>query len=104
MRKSLVFAAAAAALVTVSTTPVKAAEFPCRTAKLIVPWGAGGGTGVIFRIIIETVNKTGIKPQLQMVNIGGQGGNPRSDALGPALGTSYQRIGRVPRRQSPERY
>ena len=74
MRKSILLAAVAA-LVTVSSMPVNAVEFPCRTAKLIVPWGAGGGTGVIFRIIIETVNKTGIKPQLQMVNIGGQGGN-----------------------------
>ena len=38
-------------------------------------WGPGGGTGVIFRIIVETINKTGVKPQLQMVNISGQGGN-----------------------------
>ncbi len=30
---------------------------------------------MIFRLVIETVNKTGIKPQLQMVNISGQGGN-----------------------------
>ena len=56
--------------------PASAApEFPCRTAKLIVPWGAGGGTGVIFGLIIESVNKTGISPRLQMVNISGQGGN-----------------------------
>ena len=56
--------------------PASAApEFPCRTAKLIVPWGAGGGTGVIFGLIIESVNKTGVSPRLQMVNISGQGGN-----------------------------
>jgi len=56
--------------------PAKAAyDFPCGTAKLIVPWGPGGGTDVIFRIISEAVNKTGFKPQLQVVNIGGQGGN-----------------------------
>ena len=55
--------------------PAQAADFPCRTAKLIVPWGAGGGTGVIFRLVIEAINKTGISPQLQMVNISGQGGN-----------------------------
>ncbi|MCZ6740652.1 MAG: tripartite tricarboxylate transporter substrate binding protein [Alphaproteobacteria bacterium] len=68
-------ALAVAALAVVMAFPAQAAEFPCRTAKLIVPWGAGGGTGVIFRLVIETVNKTGIKPQLQMVNISGQGGN-----------------------------
>ncbi len=68
-------ALAVAALAAVMAFPAQAAEFPCRTAKLIVPWGPGGGTGVIFRLVIETVNKTGIKPQLQMVNISGQGGN-----------------------------
>ncbi|MCH8196611.1 MAG: tripartite tricarboxylate transporter substrate binding protein, partial [Proteobacteria bacterium] len=56
--------------------PASAApEFPCRTAKLIVPWGPGGGTGVIFGLIVESVNKAGNKPRLQMVNISGQGGN-----------------------------
>ena len=76
MRKSnRLTALAIAALAAVLAVPSQAAELPCRTAKLIVPWGAGGGTGVIFRLVIETVNKTGIKPQLQMVNITGQGGN-----------------------------
>ena len=52
-----------------------ASDMPCDTAKLIVPWKAGGGTDVIFRIILDAANKTGAKPQLQVVNIGGQGGN-----------------------------
>ena len=55
--------------------PAHAAEFSCNTARLIVPWGAGGGTDVIFRIFADAVNKSGAKPQLQVVNIGGQGGN-----------------------------
>lgn len=76
MRKSNgLIALAAVAVSVVMAVPSQAAEFPCRTAKLIVPWGAGGGTGVIFRLVTETINKTGIKPQLQMVNISGQGGN-----------------------------
>ncbi len=66
--------AAAAALI-VGATSSMAADIPCGTAKLIVPWGAGGGTDVIFRQIVETVNATGAEPQLQVVNIGGQGGN-----------------------------
>jgi tripartite-type tricarboxylate transporter receptor subunit TctC len=53
----------------------QAAEFPCRTAKLIVPWKPGGGTDVIFRIYANTINGYGGKPQLQVVNISGQGGN-----------------------------
>jgi tripartite-type tricarboxylate transporter receptor subunit TctC len=51
------------------------ADIPCSTAKLIVPWGAGGGTDVIFRQIVDVANNQGMKPQLQVVNVGGQGGN-----------------------------
>ena len=77
MLKHLVRAGAAATVAAFAFTsiPAHAADLPCRTAKLIVPWGAGGGTDVIFRIFVESINKTGIKPQLQVVNIGGQGGN-----------------------------
>ncbi len=74
IRKSLIGIAAAAALAITATAPAKA-EIPCGTAKLIVPWGAGGGTDVIFRILVESANKQGAKPQIQVVNMGGQGGN-----------------------------
>ncbi|KLN60090.1 hypothetical protein WH96_12920 [Kiloniella spongiae] len=57
------------------TTPVHSAEISCDTAKLIVPWKAGGGTDVVFRKFAEAANKTGAKPQLQVINIPGQGGN-----------------------------
>lgn len=64
------------AFLALSATAVSAApNIPCSTAKLIVPWGAGGGTDVIFRQMVEKVNKSGAKPQLQVVNVGGQGGN-----------------------------
>ena len=36
---------------------------------------AGGGTDVIFRTFVEAANKAGAKPELQVVNISGQGGN-----------------------------
>ncbi len=68
-------AALAALALAVTGTSAQAADIPCRTAKLIVPWGAGGGTDVIFRTFVESVNKQGAKPQLQVVNISGQGGN-----------------------------
>ena len=67
--------AAGAIAVAMAASPVQAADIPCGTAKLIVPWNPGGGTDVIFRIIAETVNKAGTKPQIQVVNIPGQGGN-----------------------------
>lgn len=66
---------ATALAMTAATPSAQAAEFSCKTAKLIVPWGAGGGTDVIFRIIENAVNKAGANPKLQVVNIGGQGGN-----------------------------
>ena len=69
---TLIAAAAAAFLV----APVGAtAAIPCGTAKLIVPWSPGGGTDVIFRIVADAVNKAGANPQIQVVNISGQGGN-----------------------------
>ena len=67
---------AGAALLALSFTGASAApSIPCGTAKLIVPWGAGGGTDVIFRQMVNKVNKSGAKPQLQVVNVSGQGGN-----------------------------
>jgi tripartite-type tricarboxylate transporter receptor subunit TctC len=75
IRKSIVGLAAAAMTAAVMFSVPASAEIPCGTAKLIVPWGAGGGTDVIFRIIVESANKHGAKPQIQVVNIGGQGGN-----------------------------
>ncbi len=69
---TLIAAAAAAFLV----APVgAAAQIPCGTAKLIVPWSPGGGTDVVFRIIADAANKAGADPELQVVNIAGQGGN-----------------------------
>jgi len=65
------FAASVAGIVPVA----QAAEFSCRTAKLIVPWKPGGGTDVIFRIYANAINGYGMKPHLQVVNISGQGGN-----------------------------
>jgi len=75
MRKFLVMAGAAAALAAVSAAPAQAADLSCSTARLIVPWAAGGGTDVIYRIIANAANEAGAKPGLQVVNIGGQGGN-----------------------------
>ena len=61
---------AGAALFALSVTGASAApDIPCGTAKLIVPWGAGGGTDIIFRQIVDKVNKNGAEPQLQVVNL-----------------------------------
>ncbi len=75
MRNRIYLIAAAIAATGLAVAPATAAELPCGTAKLIVPWSPGGGTDVVFRIITEAANKAGAKPQLQIVNISGQGGN-----------------------------
>ncbi|UCH75722.1 MAG: tripartite tricarboxylate transporter substrate binding protein [Rhodospirillales bacterium] len=75
MIRKTFFGVAAAAAMTLGSAGAMAADIPCGTAKLIVPWGAGGGTDVIFRILVDSANKHGAKPQIQVVNIGGQGGN-----------------------------
>jgi len=57
------------------STPAIAADLDCKTAKLIVPWKAGGGTDIVFRIFANAINESGAKPQVQVINMGGQGGN-----------------------------
>ena len=61
IRKSILGIGAAMAMAAMSYS-VAAAEFPCRTAKLIVPWNPGGGTDVIFRIFANNINDSGAKP------------------------------------------
>ncbi len=49
-------------------------DLPCRAVKLIVPWNAGGGTDVIFRIVARSAQKA-LDKDIIVQNIGGQGGN-----------------------------
>lgn len=65
---------AAAVTTTVSTT-VHAADIPCDTAQLIVPWKAGGGTHIIFSVFEKTIQEMDITPKIKVVTIPGQGGN-----------------------------
>lgn len=72
-RLVLSFVAAAFALGPVSA--LAAPKIPCSTAKMVVPWKAGGDTDLVFRPVVNAINSTGFKPQLQVVNISGQSGN-----------------------------
>ena len=45
----------------------------CSTTQLVVPWSKGGETDIVFRIFADSINSTSIKPQLEVVNIVGQG-------------------------------
>jgi len=74
-RSLITIATGFAAFMAVAVAPAHAVELPCSTAKLIVPWGAGGDTDIIFRLLADEANKEGAKPKLQVVNVSGQGGN-----------------------------
>ncbi len=50
-------------------------KIPCSTARVIVPFAAGGESDIISRIFTDIANKHGAKPQLQVVNVTGQSGN-----------------------------
>jgi tripartite-type tricarboxylate transporter receptor subunit TctC len=65
----------AAALAVSGTIAARADEIPCSTARLIVPWKAGGGTHVIFSIFEKTIQELDVTPKIQVVTIPGQGGN-----------------------------
>jgi tripartite-type tricarboxylate transporter receptor subunit TctC len=76
MENRAIFTAAAVAVAMVAAQfSAFAAEIPCSTAKVIVPWKAGGDTDIVFRLVTNSINKSGFTPQLQVVNIGGQSGN-----------------------------
>jgi len=82
MKKLLKWGAVAAisavAVVTTAatSTPAQATTaIPCTTAKLIVPWGAGGGTHVLFSIFEKTIQQMGGEHKIKVVTIPGQGGN-----------------------------
>ena len=81
MRKALTttilgIAAVAVALAFAPDAAVADPRAPkCKTAKLIVPWKAGGGTHVIFSIFEKTIKNLDVTTKIKVVTIPGQGGN-----------------------------
>ncbi|MDH3741044.1 MAG: tripartite tricarboxylate transporter substrate binding protein [Hyphomicrobiales bacterium] len=75
MKTFLKAALAGVALTVMATTSASAAQVPCSTAKLIVPWKAGGGTHVIFSIFEKTIQQMDGGPKIKVVTVPGQGGN-----------------------------
>ena len=75
MRRMATTAVLAVVAFTMGAVPAKAVELPCRTAKLIVPWKAGGGTHVIFSIFEKTIQNLDVTPKIKVITVSGQGGN-----------------------------
>ena len=55
-------------------TAAGAFDLPCRNVKFIASTPPGGPTDIQSRLVAEAANRLGAKPQLQVVNIKGQGG------------------------------
>lgn len=72
--KWLVLGAALFGAAALTATPSTAADLPCKTAKLIVPWGPGGGTSVIFGIFEKAIEASDAPVKIKVVTIPGQGG------------------------------
>ena len=66
--------AGSALALTVVNASAQEVDLPCNTAQLILPWGPGGDTDIIFRAVVEAANEAGADPQIQVVNVAGQGG------------------------------
>lgn len=63
------------ALAVPGTLLAQTPDIPCDTARLIVPWKAGGGTHVLFSIFEETIQRLDVEPKLKVVTMPGQSGN-----------------------------
>lgn len=78
MKKTFLSMTATVALAAGSMTmgsTAHAADIPCDTAKLIVPWKAGGGTHIIFSIFEKIIQEMDVTPKIKVVTVPGQGGN-----------------------------
>lgn len=72
--RALAIGAASLAVLALGSSAAAAVELPCKTAKLIVPWGAGGGTSVIFGIFEKAIDQSDAPVKVKVVTVPGQGG------------------------------
>ena len=71
--KLAVFAASLLAVMGFATS-AGALDSPCRNVKFIASTPPGGPTDIQARMVADAANRLGANPQLQVVNIAGQGG------------------------------
>lgn len=72
--KSATVSAAMIAGLGLAASPAAAVDLPCDTAQLIVPWGPGGGTSVIFGIFEQAIQNSDAATKIKVVTMPGQGG------------------------------
>lgn len=86
MKKILAFFAATALGLVASALP--AADYPSRPVTLIVPWGAGGGTDAVARMLASLLEKDFGKP-VNVVNRTGGSGVVGHQAIATAAPDGY---------------
>ncbi len=88
MRKLLSIAAAACAALSASATPSPAQQYPQQTIKLIVSFGAGGGSDIVSRIIAQRLQEKLGQPVI-IENRPGAGGLIGNEAVANAAKDGY---------------
>jgi len=86
MKKILIVVAAS--VLAVAATAVLAAEYPSRPVTLIVPWGAGGGTDAVARMLASLLEKDFGQP-VNVVNRTGGSGVVGHQAIATAAPDGY---------------
>jgi len=86
MKKILIVVAATA--LAVAANAVLAADYPSRPVTLIVPWGAGGGTDAVARMLASLLEKDFGKP-VNVVNRTGGSGVVGHQAIATAAPDGY---------------
>lgn len=75
-RFTLALAASTAAVALIAgPAAAQSVDIPCSTARIIVPFAAGGHSDITARIFEAALNAQGIEPPVQVVNVTGQAGN-----------------------------
>lgn len=70
-------------------SPAFAQEWPTRPVTMVVPFGAGGGTDVVARILVPRLSEI-LGQQIVVENVGGAGGMTGTNRVARAVPDGYQ--------------
>jgi tripartite-type tricarboxylate transporter receptor subunit TctC len=69
-------------------SPAMAQQYPTKPVKVIVPFGAGGPTDVVARLVMQSLSER-LKQQFYVENVAGAGGNIGMGQAAKAAGDGY---------------
>jgi tripartite-type tricarboxylate transporter receptor subunit TctC len=88
MQRSLYLATVFASAALWSVTPAAAEDYPNRLIKLVVPFGAGGPTDIVARVIAEKLSVS-LKQPFLVENRAGAGGNMGAEVIAKSASDGY---------------